>query len=178
MPLVGKRLQLALAVTGAVAWILQGYDQALMNGLLTLPSFTATFPAINTSTHELKAKHSTLEGRPHMISVVCYANILTGTAVALYEVGAAIGALSCFFLGDYYGRKRPTIGAAIAVLIGVVLQATSFQLAQLIVARIVTGLGVGAFTATLPTWVGESAEADHRGWLIMLEGSGAIFGVM
>jgi MFS family permease len=101
-----------------------------------------------------------------------------GTAVALYEVGAAIGALSCFFLGDYYGRKRPTIGAAIVVLVGVVLQATSFQLAQLIVARIVTGLGVGAFTATLPTWVGESAEADHRGWLIMLEGSGAIFGVM
>lgn len=98
--------------------------------------------------------------------------------MALYEVGAAFGALSCFFLGDYYGRKRPTIGAAIVVLIGVVLQATSFQLAQLIVARIVTGLGVGAFTATLPTWVGESAEADHRGWLIMLEGSGAIFGVM
>jgi MFS family permease len=101
-----------------------------------------------------------------------------GTAVALYEVGAAIGALSCFFLGDYYGRKRPTMGAAIVVLVGVVLQATSFQLAQLVVARIVTGLGVGAFTATLPTWVGESAEADHRGWLIMLEGSGAIFGVM
>lgn len=28
----GKRLQLALAFTGAIAWILQGYDQALMNG--------------------------------------------------------------------------------------------------------------------------------------------------
>jgi hypothetical protein len=62
MSLTGKRLQLALALTGAVAWILQGYDQALMNGLLTLPSFTATFPSINTSTPELKAKHSTLEG--------------------------------------------------------------------------------------------------------------------
>ncbi|GAB7332817.1 hypothetical protein MBLNU13_g04542t2 [Cladosporium sp. NU13] len=162
MAISGKRLQLALAITGAVAWILQGYDQALMNGLLTLPSFNKTFPSIDTSTTALKAKHSTLEG----------------TAVALYEVGAAFGALSCFFLGDYFGRKRPTIGAAIVVLVGVVLQATSFQLAQLIVARIVTGLGVGAFTATLPTWVGESAEADHRGWLIMLEGSGAIFGVM
>lgn len=62
MPLVGKRLQLALAVTGAVAWILQGYDQALMNGLLTLESFTTTFPSIDTSTPELKEKHSTLEG--------------------------------------------------------------------------------------------------------------------
>lgn len=58
------------------------------------------------------------------------------------------------------------------------LQATSFSLAQLIVARIITGLGVGAFTATLPSWVGESSEAKHRGWLVMLEGSGAIFGIM
>jgi MFS family permease len=178
MSLTGERLQLALALTGAVAWILQGYDQALMNGLLTLPSFTATFPSINTSTPELKAKHSTLEGLLQTIRLLVIYLQFLGTAVALYEVGAAIGALSCFFLGDYYGRKRPTIGAAIVVLVGVVLQATSFQLAQLIVARIVTGLGVGAFTATLPTWVGESAEADHRGWLIMLEGSGAIFGVM
>jgi len=139
-----------------------GYDQALMNGLLTLPSFTATFQEIDTSTPELKAANSTLQG----------------TAVALYEVGAAIGALSMFFIGDMFGRKRPTAGAAVVVLVGVLLQATSFQLAQLIVARIVTGLGVGAFTATLPTWVGESSEANHRGWLIMLEGSGAIFGVM
>ena len=73
MALQGKRLQLALAITGAVAWILQGYDQALMNALLTLPSFEATFPSISTATPELSAKHSTLQG----------------TAVALYEVGAA-----------------------------------------------------------------------------------------
>lgn len=63
MALTGTRLQLALAITGAVAWVLQGYDQALMNGLLTLPSFTATFPSIDTSTSALKAKHSTLEGQ-------------------------------------------------------------------------------------------------------------------
>lgn len=154
----GQRLQLTVAITGAIAWILQGYDQALMNGLLTLPSFIATFPAIDTSTPELDAKNATLQG----------------TTVALYEVGAAVGALGCFFIGDAYGRKRPTIGAAIVVLIGVILQATSFQLPQLIVARIVTGLGVGSFTATIPSWVGESSEANHRGWLIMLEGSGAM----
>lgn len=67
MPLSGKRLQLALAITGAVAWVLQGYDQALMNGLLTLPSFTTTFPAIDTHTAALKAKHSTLEGQYQMV---------------------------------------------------------------------------------------------------------------
>ncbi|KAI6848376.1 general substrate transporter [Hortaea werneckii] len=162
MAIAGKRLQLTLAVTGAIAWVLQEYDQALMNGLLTLPSFIDTFPAIDTSTPRLADKNSTLQG----------------TAVALYEVGAAIGALTMFFIGDWYGRKRPAMGAAVVVLIGVILQATSFGLAQLIVARIVTGLGVGSLTATIPSWVGESADANHRGRLVMLEGSGAIFGVM
>ena len=133
-----------------------------MNGLLTLPTFLATFPSINTSTSGLEAKNSTLQG----------------TTVALYEVGAAIGALSCFIFGETFGRRRTTFGAAIVVLVGVILQATSFQLAQLVLARIVTGLGVGSFTATIPSWVGESSGADHRGWLIMLEGSAAIFGVM
>lgn len=133
-----------------------------MNGLLTLPSFISTFKAIDTSTPALDKKNSTLQG----------------TAVALYEVGAAFGALSCFIIGEKFGRKKTTMGAAVVVLIGVILQATAFQLAQLIVARIVTGLGVGTFTATIPSWVGESSNASHRGWLIMLEGSFAIFGVM
>lgn len=35
-------------------------DQAVMNALLTLPSFIATFPQINTSTKALAAKNSTL----------------------------------------------------------------------------------------------------------------------
>lgn len=125
MAIQGQRLQFALAITGAVAWILQGYDQALMNGLLTLPSFESTFQAINTSTPALNKAHSTLQG----------------TTVALYEVGAAIGAMSCFVLGERFGRKRTTFGAAVVVLIGVILQSTSYQLAQLIVARIVTGFG-------------------------------------
>ncbi|KAM3413823.1 hypothetical protein BST61_g10506 [Cercospora zeina] len=162
LKLRGKRLRLALALTGAAAWILQGYDQALMNGLLTLPTFVKQFPEIDTSTPALKNEHSTLQG----------------TAVALYEVGAAFGALACFFFGERYGRKWTTFGGAVVVLIGVILQSTAYSLAQLIVARIVTGLGVGSFTATIPTWVGESSDAHQRGGLIMLEGSAAIFGVM
>ena len=121
-----------------------------MNGLLSLGSFEKTFPSINTSTPALAKKHSTLQG----------------TAVALYEVGAAFGAIGCFVIGDIFGRKKTTFAAAICVLIGVILQSSSYQLAQLIVARIVTGLGVGAFTATIPTWVGESSASEHRGFLV------------
>lgn len=60
--LSGFRLQLTLALTAAVSFVLQGWDQALMNGLLTLPSFTATFKSIDTSTPELEARNSTLQG--------------------------------------------------------------------------------------------------------------------
>lgn len=103
--------------------VLQGYDQALMNGLLTMPTFETAFPSIDTSTEAQSNSNSTLQG----------------TTVALYEVGAALGALSCYFIGDRFGRKWTTFGAAVTVLIGVIIQATSFDLAQLIVGRIVTG---------------------------------------
>lgn len=40
------------------------------------------------------------------------------------------------------------------------------------------GLGVGLVTATVPAWVGECATAHQRGSLILIEGAGAIFGIM
>lgn len=68
--LSGLRLQLTLAITAAVSFILQGWDQALMNGLLTLPSFTDTFKSIDTSTPELEARNSTLQGAAYFFCLV------------------------------------------------------------------------------------------------------------
>ena len=42
---------------------------------------------------------------------------------------------------------------------------------------ILQGLGVGAFTATVPMWVSECTHAAHRGRLVLLEGLFAIAGV-
>lgn len=41
-----------------------------------------------------------------------------------------------------------------------------------------TGLGVGAFTATVPMWVSECAKAEYRGRLVLLEGWFAIGGIV
>jgi MFS family permease len=60
--------------------------------------------------------------------------------VAIYEVGCALGALSCAFLGDILGRRRTIFTAGCVVLVGIILQATPFSLGQLIVARIITGM--------------------------------------
>ncbi|KAI4763191.1 general substrate transporter [Aureobasidium sp. EXF-12344] len=169
--LQGPKLHLLVAAVGALAFLLQGYDQAVINGLLSLSTWEKTFPQINTS-----------DNKSHERSLV------QGTAVAIYEVGCAIGALSCFFIGDILGRRKTIFGASCFVMVGVTIQASSFSLGQLIAARIITGLGVGAFTdvlhgladcrlATVPMWVTECSNAHNRGKMVMLEGMFAIGGV-
>lgn len=65
-------MSLVIGLVGAVGFILQGYDQAVANGLLTLGSFIAVFPQIdtvNTSGSE-KSQNSTIQGTYSNKSVV------------------------------------------------------------------------------------------------------------
>lgn len=156
----GSGVGVFVGLIGATAFLLQGYDQGVMNGLLTLPTFEAQFPAINTSVDKSEDR-----------------SVLQGTTVAIYEVGCAFGALSCFILGDILGRRKTIFLAACVIIIGTILQATPFSLGQLIAARVITGLGVGAFTATVPMWVTECSKAHNRGKMVMLEGMFAIGGI-
>lgn len=55
-------------------------------------------------------------------------------------------------------------------MVGAVLQSSSFSLGQLIVGRLVTGLGFGAIAATTPNWQNECAGSHHRGPVVMLIG--------
>lgn len=54
-----------------------------------------------------------------------------------------IGALSNLWLGDRLGRRKTIVLGGSIMVIGAILQATSFSYAQLVVARIITGLGNG-----------------------------------
>lgn len=54
---------------------------------------------------------------------------------------------------------------------GALLQCTAYQLPHFIVARIVTGIGNGMNTSTVPTWQSESSHAHDRGKMVMIEGS-------
>jgi MFS family permease len=83
------------------------------------------------------------------------------------------------------------------MIIGAILQTASFGYAQMIVARVVTGLGNGLNvrtfplsinvypdvlttpqTSTVPAYHAECSPAAHRGSLIMIEGSLITFGIM
>ncbi|QKX56093.1 uncharacterized protein TRUGW13939_03193 [Talaromyces rugulosus] len=159
----GRPLSFVIGIVCALGFMLQGYDQAVANGLLTLDTFVSTFPEIDTlhTSGAQKNHNSTIQG----------------TTVAIYELGCALGALSCMFIGDKLGRRKTIFLAGCVVIVGVIIQTTPFSLAQLIVARVITGLGVGAFTATIPMYVSESVNAKHRGKIVLLEGFFAIGGV-
>lgn len=108
------------------AYILFGYNNACGGELLELPSWVATFPQIDTISDDLTE------------SQVQHNSTIQGTTVAMYTLGAFFGAISCIYIGDRLGRVRTIqLGAAVHV-VGSILQASSFSLAQLIVGRLVS----------------------------------------
>ena len=64
-------------------------------------------------------------------------------AAPLQEIGCLIGALSNLWLGDRLGRRKTIVIGGCIMVVGAILQTTSFSYAQLVVARIITGLGNG-----------------------------------
>ncbi len=148
------RLHLTLVV--APAFILFGYNQAGIGGLLTEESWVQTFPAIDTinTTGEEKSRNSTLQG----------------FTVAIFVVGALLGAFSCSYTGDRFGRRAVVFGAAILTLIGEILEFASWSLAQFMVGRIILGSGVGMLSSIVPVWQSETSGARNRGPHVVLTG--------
>lgn len=59
---------------------------------------------------------------------------------------------------------------AICTLIGSILEASSFGLAQFIVGRIILGFGVGQLSSIVPVWLAETSAAKDRGRQVVLTG--------
>ena len=57
--------------------------------------------------------------------------------MAVYELGCAVGALTVIISGDKFGRRLTVMVGELIIIIGAILQASSFDLSQLIVGRIV-----------------------------------------
>lgn len=78
--------------------------------------------------------------------------------------------MSCVYLGDLLGRKKVIFFANLVGIIGAILMATSFQFTQFIIARLVLGLGVGGYVATVPVWQSEISPAHKRGSNVVTDG--------
>lgn len=74
-----------------------------------------------------------------------------------------------FFIGNTLGRRKVMWLAASIIIIGAVLQASAYSVPHLIIGRIVTGVGTGLETSTVPMYQSELCEARLRGRLVSAE---------
>lgn len=58
-----------------------------------------------------------------------------------------------FAIGETLGRRRTIWLAMTIVIIGATLQATAFTVAHLVIGRVITGVGTGLKTSTVPPYV-------------------------
>ncbi|KAJ5183810.1 hexose carrier protein [Penicillium capsulatum] len=150
--LKGQSLIYAVTFCCSIGFLLFGYDLGFMGGLTTSPEFLAVF------------------GNPKAS--------LLAFLVSSYEVGAMLGALFQFMMGDRFGRKPNNMTGAVIVSIGAILQATTYGLAQFLVGRIVTGFGLGIMTTVIPIWLSECSMPESRGRMMAMQLSNLIVGLI
>ncbi|KAJ9625835.1 hypothetical protein H2203_004599 [Taxawa tesnikishii (nom. ined.)] len=84
--------------------------------------------------------------------------------------GAAFfGAIFAGTTADRYGRKVAIYVGCVLFIVGAVLQAAAFSLAQMTVGRLVVGFGVGSAAMIIPMYIAEVSPAKYRGRMIGLD---------
>lgn len=130
-----------------------------------METFFTTFPTINTE-------------NPPPGQTGSQTSTLQGITVASYNLGCFAGAVATIWIGDLLGRKKMIMLGTTIMFIGATIQAASFGIPQLVVGRIITGIGNGMNTSTVPMWQSETSKSHRRGQLVMVEGSLITCGIM
>ncbi|GAA5923289.1 hypothetical protein JCM3775_007493 [Rhodotorula graminis] len=161
----GDKLGALITICASMGFILFGYDQGVMSGIISAPQFIRVFPACD------PAQQGTYK-----------ASVLQAFYVAIYEIGCLGGAIFALMFGDRLGRRKMMFTGAIILILGVIIQITAFRGSwaggQFIIGRIVTGLGTGFETSTIPTWHAECAKAHSRGFAVFIEAAMISTGTM
>ncbi|KAL1963260.1 hypothetical protein VTN77DRAFT_8585 [Rasamsonia byssochlamydoides] len=154
----GKVLSWSISTIATMGFLLFGYDQGVMSGIISARPFNTVFPATY--------KNSTMQG----------------TVTAIYEVGCLAGAMFILWFGDLLGRRKSVMLGATIMIVGVIIQVTAYPghvpLAQFIIGRVITGIGNGINTSTIPTYQAECSRTSNRGLLICIEGGVIAFGTL
>lgn len=133
-----------------------------MGGLLTLPAFVEVFPAICTNAECVQGlTQSQINDR----------STIQGISVASYNLGCFAGAIACIFIGDMLGRRKTIFVGSAIMVVGAALQCSAFSLPHFIIGRVITGIGNGLNTSTVPSWQSECSKAHRRGQFVMIEGA-------
>ncbi|MEX0322824.1 MAG: sugar porter family MFS transporter [Puniceicoccaceae bacterium] len=91
-----------------------------------------------------------------------------GFFVSCVLLGCGIGSFFSGFIADAFGRKSLIVIASILIFISAVWSGLSGIAVQLIIARLIGGMGIGAATMVCPLYISEVAPEEHRGRLVTL----------
>lgn len=134
MGLSGRPLSMTVSTVATTGFLLFGFDQGVMSGIISAPAFADMFEATR--------DNATMQG----------------LVTAIYEIGCLMGAVFILWYADMLGRRKAMILGATIMIIGTIIQVTcaynAMPLAQFIVGRVVTGVGNGINTSTIPTYQG------------------------
>ncbi|KAF2011332.1 general substrate transporter [Aaosphaeria arxii CBS 175.79] len=148
----GAPLRGGIASVCLAAFLFFGYDQGVLGGILQMEDFKNQFNHPNDTE--------------------------TGAIVSAYCLGALGGCILNFYTGDRLGRRKSMWLAMSFVFVGATLQASAFTVAHLVVGRVITGLGTGIDSSTVPTYQSELCRAEKRGrkvsWEVMFIGVGIV----
>ncbi|PSN60154.1 hypothetical protein BS50DRAFT_506960 [Corynespora cassiicola Philippines] len=156
--MTGRPLDLTVSIVATTGFLLFGYDQGVMSGIISAEPFMRYFPeTYNNATWQ-------------------------GFVTAIYEIGCLAGAVLVLFFGDFLGRRWCIISGAAIMILGAIIQVSAIKgyeaTAQFIIGRVVTGVGNGMNTSTIPTYQAECSRTSNRGLLICIEGGVIAFGTL
>ncbi|CAO2653391.1 Nn.00g028020.m01.CDS01 [Neocucurbitaria sp. VM-36] len=158
MGMRGRPLDLTVSIVATTGFLLFGYDQGVMSGIISADPFMNYFPeTLHNSTWQ-------------------------GFVTAIYEIGCLFGAIAMLIFGDALGRRKGIMIGAAIMIVGSLIQVTPMKghnaTAQFIIGRVVTGVGNGMNTATIPTYQAECSRTKNHGLLICIEGGIIAFGTL
>ncbi|CAD0022586.1 unnamed protein product [Aureobasidium pullulans] len=142
--MTGTWLTVWVTVACATDMTLFGYDQGVFGGVVVTQDYI------------------------NQLNLADNASLLS-TITAIYDIGCFFGAIAAVMIGDPLGRKNSILLGTTIMSVGALLQCTAFGVPQMIVGRIVAGIGNGINTSTAPVWQGETSKASWRGKLVIIE---------
>lgn len=101
-----------------------------------------------------------------------------GLLLAMELIGMTIGSLTLGPLADKFGRRTIILICLSAMTVGMLSAAIALNLVALVIARIITGLGIGGMLASLNAMSAEYSNAKNRTFCISMMAVGYPTGAM